>query len=70
MEFIDIKNEFNWVIKILNSSKTEDHVSASEKLFENFIKKWDSDLSDIMKIKYRNEFYRNKESKMESISVI
>jgi hypothetical protein len=56
MEFIEIKNEFNWVIKILNSSKTKEHISASEKLFENFIKKWDFEISDIMKLKYQNEF--------------
>lgn len=67
MEFIEIKNEFNWVIKILNSSRTKEHISASEKLFENFIKKWDSDLSDIMKLKYQNEFNQIKNGKVSNI---
>jgi len=67
MEFIEIKNEFTWVIKILNSSKTKEHISASEKLFENFVRKWDFELSDIMKLKYQNEFAQSKNNKMSEI---
>jgi len=67
MEFIEIKNEFNWVVKILNSSRTKEHISSSEKLFENFIKKWDSDLSDVMKLKYQNEFNQIKNGKVSNI---
>ncbi|MEY4573162.1 MAG: hypothetical protein RLZ10_2446 [Bacteroidota bacterium] len=69
MEFIEIKNEFNWVVKILNSSRTKEHISASEKLFENFIKKWDSDLSDVMKLKYQNEFNQIKNGKVSNIQL-
>lgn len=32
--------DFSWVIKVLQSSETQTHISASDKLFLLFVEKW------------------------------
>ena len=50
-------NDFNWVIKILISSTKEEHIVISEKLFDNFKKKWSELIEDSVKdIVYTRQF--------------
>jgi hypothetical protein len=52
-----MEKDFNWVIKILNSSKKEEHIEVSEKLFENFKKKWSEFIGDsVNDIVYTRQF--------------
>ena len=37
-------NDLEWVKKVLNSSKTQEHINVSVKLFKNFVKKWKNKL--------------------------
>ena len=37
-------NDLEWVKKVLNSSKTQEHINVSVKLFKNFVKKWENRL--------------------------
>jgi len=32
--------EFNWVVKVLQSSTNISHINTSNKLFSNFLQKW------------------------------
>jgi hypothetical protein len=32
--------EFNWVVKVLQSSTKISHINTSNKLFSNFLQKW------------------------------
>lgn len=52
-----MEKDFNWIIKILNSSKKEEHIEVSEKLFENFKKKWSEFIEDsVNDIVYTRQF--------------
>lgn len=52
-----MEKDFNWIIKILNSSKKEEHIKVSEKLFENFKKKWSEFIEDsVNDIVYTRQF--------------
>jgi hypothetical protein len=35
-------NDLEWVKKVLNSSKTQEHINVSVKLFKNFVRKWEN----------------------------
>jgi hypothetical protein len=35
-------NDLEWVKKVLNSSKTQEHVNVSVNIFKNFVKKWEN----------------------------
>ena len=37
-------NDLEWVKKVLNSSKTQEHINVSVKLCKNFVKKWENRL--------------------------
>ncbi len=37
-------NDLEWVKKVLNSSKTQEHINVSVKLFKNFVRKWEKQL--------------------------
>lgn len=56
-----MEKDFNWIIKILNSSKKEEHIEVSEKLFENFKKKWSEFIEDsVNDIVYTRQFNHKK----------
>ena len=41
-----LKKEYEWVLKILNSSINIYQIKTSENLFNAFINKWDDEISD------------------------
>lgn len=61
-------NDFNWVLKILSSSTKETHIETSEKLFENFKKKWseliEDSINDIVYTRQFNDQKRNIRKKL------
>lgn len=66
-----MENEFKWVIKVLNSSKTETHVKNCVKLFDLFIKKWVETMNhDIYKISYTSKFNRAKREIEKNVSLL
>lgn len=71
MEEIKMENDFKWVIKVLNSSKTETHVKNSVKLFDLFILKWVSTMNDnIYKISYTSKFNKAKREIEKNVSLL
>ncbi len=58
--------DFEFVLRVLNSSENNDHIKTTDKLFENFKNKWKKrmecyELVDYM-FKYRVERKRNKKN--------
>ena len=44
MEFLNVKKDFEWVIRVLESCNSLTQVHTSDNLFEFFLKKWEIDL--------------------------
>lgn len=66
-----MENDFKWVIKVLNSSKTETHVKNSVKLFDLFILKWISTMNDnTYKISYTSKFNKAKREIEKNVSLL
>ena len=56
-----MEKDFNWIIHILYSSITNEHLIVSEKLFENFKKKWSESIEDSTNnIVYTRRFNKEK----------
>ena len=55
MDILGVESEFNWVIKVLESSKTVTQIDMSEQLFKIFSHKW----GGILNIDQQNTFYKN-----------
>ncbi len=58
--------DFEFVLRVLNSSENNDHIKTTDKLFENFKNKWKKrmecyELVDYM-LKYKVERKRNKKN--------
>lgn len=58
MEVNNVQNDFNWVVKTLESCVTSEQLTVTLKLYENFLKKWDNNLSKEMKLKLTSIFDR------------
>lgn len=56
MEFINLQNDYTWVIKVLESCVTEFQIDASEKIFKQFLEKWGNELPDERREKLVNNF--------------
>jgi hypothetical protein len=61
-------SEFLWVMRILKSSKTRPQINSSQKLFHNFLQKWDDTLKSDKKFKMIIEFNQEKLNTKEKIS--
>ena len=55
MDVLGVELEFNWVVKVLESSKTITQIDMSEQLFKIFSHKWEG----ILNIDQQNTFYKN-----------
>ena len=63
---MDATKDFEFVLRVLNSSKNSDHIKTTDKLFENFKNKWKRriecyELVDYM-FKYKVERKRNRKN--------
>jgi hypothetical protein len=67
MEFINLQNDYTWVIKVLESCVTEFQIDASEKIFKQFLEKWGNELPDERREKLVNNFDKLVKSKTVEI---
>jgi hypothetical protein len=56
MDVLGIQNEYNWVVKILKSSKSLSHIKMSDKLLTFFLKKWCGILNEDQKNTFLYDF--------------
>jgi hypothetical protein len=63
MSIISIETEYQWVLKILNSSLTLDHINVSDRLFESYLTKWSDELSDVKLMTINSTYGRQKSLK-------
>jgi hypothetical protein len=67
-----VNDDFNWVIKVLNSCETIGHVMSTEKLFDNFKNKHKDYFKSLgkdsnLKKTIKNEFKMSMREKIASI---
>jgi ribosome-associated toxin RatA of RatAB toxin-antitoxin module len=67
MRFLEIHQEFNWVNKVLFSSKTNKHIEVSTNLFNNFMNKWRFEMTEDLKITFNRDFNENCLSQTEKV---
>jgi len=48
--------DFKFLIRVLNSCKTIEHLNVTDKLFNNFIKKWEFKIHYHELFLYKNEY--------------
>lgn len=66
-----MENDFNWVMRVLNSSKTNTHIENSVKLFDLFINKWSEYISDsVYELTYCSKFNKLKKEIQKNVSLI
>jgi ribosome-associated toxin RatA of RatAB toxin-antitoxin module len=59
MDAIQIHQEFDWVNKVLFSSKTDKHIQGSINVFNNFMNKWRFEMTEDVKITFDLNFNKN-----------
>jgi len=64
MDFIKINSDYNWVLKVLSSCTRIEQIEVCQSLFNNFIYKWISDLSEERTITFNWNFQKHKSQKM------
>ena len=61
------KKDFDYVLKVLESCKNHQHLIVTQKLFENFKKKWKGKIYDLDLISFMYNFeseYKKKKDKL------
>lgn len=58
MDVIDIQKDYVWTLKVLDSCTSIGQISTTEKVFENFLKKWIDIISDERSMSFENNFKR------------
>jgi len=67
MNIISIETEYEWVLKILNSSITMNHINVSDRLFDAYVTKWSDELSDVKLMTINSKYGREKSLKILEI---
>jgi hypothetical protein len=67
MDVFGVQYEYEWVVKILKSSKTISHINMSDKILSFFIKKWDGILNEDQKNTFLYDFIGIKTEIIEKI---
>lgn len=60
MENFKITNEYNWVLRVLNSCVNVSQVESSQNLMNNFMNKWKKTLTEEDKESYNYNFTSHK----------
>jgi hypothetical protein len=60
-------NQFDYILKVLKSSKTEGHLKVSTNMFENFKKVWMDKLDCPDMLNYIYVFYKEKTKALANI---
>ena len=56
MDVLGVQNDYDWIVKILKSSKTSTHIEMTDKLLSFFLKKWYGILNDDQKNTFLCDF--------------
>lgn len=64
MDFIKINSDYNWVLKVLSSCTRIEQIEVCQNLFNNFIYKWISDLSEERTLTFNWNFQKHKSQKI------
>ena len=67
MDIIKIQKDYGWVLKVLESCLNVEQVKVTERAFENFLKKWSSELSEVRSITFSSNFQKLKSKKLIDI---
>ena len=67
IDFINVDNEFDWVVKILNSCVNLPQIGTADKLFESYKNKWSEELSDVKVLTLNSRYEREKSLKILEI---
>lgn len=70
MDIIEIKKDFDWVLKVLESSTNNGHINTSVRLFDIFIEKWDWEISEEKKLTLFSTFNRSKTKKYSQLNIL
>lgn len=67
MEVIKINSDYDWILKVLYSCTRIEQVEICQNLFNNFIYKWLSDLSEERTLTFNWNFQKNKSQKLNEL---
>jgi len=67
MDIINIQKDYSWVLKVLESCLNVEQVKVTERAFENFLKKWSSEISEVRSITFSSNFQKLKSKKLIDI---
>lgn len=60
-------NQFEYILKVLRSSKTEGQLKTSVKMFENFKSRWENNLECFDMVNFIYKFYNEKTKTLRNI---
>lgn len=64
---MEAKNQFDYILKVLKSSKTENHLKSSTNMFESFKGRWDKKLECPEMLDFIYIFYKEKTKTLSNI---
>jgi len=67
MDVLGVKNDYDWIVKILKSAKSLVHIEMTDKLLTFFLKKWDGILNEDQKITFICDFLSSKQEIVSKI---
>ena len=67
MEFIKMQNEYAWVVDVLDSCNAIPQIEVAENLFNQYLKKWSDDISEVKKTHLTHVFSKLVKGKISEI---
>jgi hypothetical protein len=67
MEFLNVQNDYTWVVSVLESCLTEPQIEVSKNLFKRFLEKWVDEISDERRLRLSYTFNKTVLSKFSEI---
>lgn len=64
---MNVNKDFEFVLRVLNSSENQDHIKISKNLFENFKNKWTNKIDCIHMVEYMYSFYNHYVKKIDKL---
>lgn len=64
---MNVNKDFEFVLRVLNSSENQDHIKISKNLFENFKNKWTNKIDSIHMVEYMYSFYNHYVKKINKL---
>lgn len=64
MDVLNIQKDYGWVLKVLESCRTNEQIQTCEKVFKNFINKWVDELSEERLMTFNWNFQKHRSQKL------